>query len=359
MTLYISIGLILFCLALARLTGIIHRRYEIPLALCITVLAWVVSFVRWRTGTDWDTYLAMYQQLTSIRDVQAQVWWGPGYAYLALVMNSLGAGYTALLFCVAVILFWGKFHVMKRTCAAPLVAIFVLYCLDFYDIFFVRESVAAVFLWVFAYYFYRRAYRAATAAALTSIAFHYSAALPIAIVVLLGRFGWKRVFVAVLVVGTCSYALRPILDRLQEITTLTSYIGSGYVEQKASALSTTLRASLKSAYWLVILAASYSLFGNDLEESVDPEWNLFCLRCAAGIMLMTVVLLPFGEIFARFPIYAYGFFAVVLSGYRFRLRRLTVAGAVYLTALVVLFIELISVYRAYPDLYYPIRTILG
>ena len=195
MVLYFSIAFGLFCLALAVLVGIIDKRYEKPLVLCLTLLAYGFSFIRWETGTDWPSYIQMYQSLTSLQAATEQVWWGPGYAYLAVLANSLGADFTVFLFFIATLLFSIKYFLLTRTSSAPLVAVFVLFCTSFYDIYFVRQNLAVIFFWAFAYYFFRKNYALAVGAAVLATIFHYSALAPIAIVVALTHLDWKKITV--------------------------------------------------------------------------------------------------------------------------------------------------------------------
>src|ERR1019366_10748933 len=124
MALYLSIAFVLFCLAFLRLVGAIDRRYENMLALCLTVIGFIFAAIRWETGTDWDTYKAMYENLTTIKSAQQQSWWGPGYAYIAVLLNQWQAGYTGFLTFVAAILFSAKYRALVRTSSAPLIVIF-------------------------------------------------------------------------------------------------------------------------------------------------------------------------------------------------------------------------------------------
>src|SRR5215469_13997103 len=122
MVLYESIAAVLFCLAFLRLTGTIDARHEKPLVLCLTVVAFAAATVRWETGTDWPSYISTFQTLTSIEAARQQSWWGPGYAYTAVLVNSWRGGYTVFLACIGAILFAMKYHLLTRTCSAPLVA---------------------------------------------------------------------------------------------------------------------------------------------------------------------------------------------------------------------------------------------
>jgi hypothetical protein len=362
MTLYLVIGVALFCLAFARLTGGIDRRYETAIALYVTLLAYVFSFIRWETGTDWPMYFESYGEMTSFAAAQVHSsWWGPGYSYLALLLNSLGVSYTVFLFCIATLLFSIKFHLLRVSCAAPLVALFVLFCVSFYDIFFVRQAVAVTFFWAFVYYYHHRRYTLAFSAALLAAAFHYSAALPIGLVMLLSHLKWQRVALLGLpLLGVIYYVATHVDPTVLLVASgLNGYVSGDFTEEKASSLSTTFRAYIKLSYWLFVIAVGYLSFLRRADPESDSDWTAFCLKCASGIVVLTALLVPVSEIFARLPEYAAPLFAVVLANYQFRMARMTVGGFTYLAVLLLLFIQLGFLYSAYPDLYYPIKTILG
>jgi len=362
MGLYLVIAAALFCLAFARLTDAIDRRFEVALTAYLTVLAYVISFIRWETGTDWPMYIEMYGQITSFNAALTQSWWGPGYSLIAWLVNSVGGDYSVFLFCIATLLFALKFHLLRVTCKAPLVAVFVLFCTSFFDIFFVRQSVAGTLFWAFAWYFYQRRYVIALVAGLLAVAFHYSAAIPIAIVMMVGHFSWRRVLFlgvpALLAVYYISTQI-DITNAFSAAARVNDYINSGFTEQKASSLSTTLRSYAKLSFWVFVIGAAYLSFLKNGEPESDTGWSAFCLRCAAGIVACTAVLVPVSEIFARLPEYSSSLFAVVLANYRFRMARMSVGGFAYFAALLLLFVQLGFAYSAYPDLFYPIKTILG
>jgi hypothetical protein len=362
MTLYLAVGFVLFCLAFARLAGVIDRRFEVALTLYLTLLAYVISFIRWETGTDWPMYIEMYGQVTSFSAAQSAAWWGPGYSYIAAVVNLLGGDYSVFLFCIATILFGVKFHLLRVTCKAPLVAVFVLFCTSFFDIFFVRQGVAATLFWAFTWYYYQRRYGRAFITGLLAFAFHYSAALPIAVVMLVGNFSWRRVLLVGVPALLAVYYITTQIDigaAFSAAARVNDYINSGFTEQKDSSLSTTLRSYIKLSFWLFVIAAAYLSFLKHGDPEADEGWSTFCLRSATGIILCTAVLVPVSEIFARLPEYATALFAVVLANYRFRIARMSVGAVAYVASLLLLFVQLIFAYSAYPDLFYPIKTILG
>jgi len=357
MFLYLAIALVLFVLAFARAVGCIDRRYEPELALCLTLAAYVVSFLRWNTGTDWPNYISMFENLRHLDDASAQLWWGPAYSYAAVLVNSIGGSYTAFLALEATILFAVKYHILLKSCAAPLVAIFVLFCVNFYDIYFVRQHIATVFFWAFVYYYYNRRHLLAWSSALVAVAYHYSAAMPIAIVVLTANLEWKRIALVTACVACATFLVlsRLSIGQIESLTTVGSYLGTNWIEVKYTGLSTTLRAYLKMAFWFWVILAGYMWFSKRTEESEYADWSAFCLRSAAGIVLVAAVLVPISEVFARIPEFAAPLFAVVLANYRFQLRSVSVAGAAYLSIAALLFVELVFLYRGFPELYYPIR----
>jgi hypothetical protein len=360
-TLYLLVGAVLFCLALARLTGAIDRRFEVVLTFYLVLLAYVISFIRWETGTDWAMYIQMYDRMTSFSAAQSQTWWGPGYAYTAALVNILGGDYSVFLCCIATLLYAVKFHLLRVTCKAPLVAVFVLFCTSFFDIFFTRQSIASTLFWAFTYYYYQRRHVVAWSAALLAIAFHYSAAIPIAVVMVAGNFSWQRVALLVVPALLGVYYVSTKIDITAAFSAaahVNDYITSGYTEDKGS-LTTTVRSYIKLSFWVFVIAAGYMSFLKNSDPDSEMGWNSFSLRCAAGIVLCTAVLVPISEVFARLPEYSSALFAVVLANYRFRIARMSVASVAYFASLLLLFVQLGFTFNAYPDLFYPLKTILG
>jgi hypothetical protein len=365
MVLYLSIAFILFCLAFLRLVGAIDRRYENMIALCLTAIGFIFAAIRWETGTDWETYRTMYGNLTSIASARQQSWWGPGYAYIAVFLNQWRAGFTVFLTCVAAILFSAKYRALVRTSSAPLIVIFALFCVNFYDVFFVRENVAAIFFWLFAFSYYNKSFATAVLYGLVSVCFHSSAAIPIAVVLALGRPHWKMLAILVVISICAAYLLltRLALPDLLKLAGIAAYVAADYVEPKNTALSTTLRAYLKLAYWFLVAIGCYTLLRqrngtSGSEAEPDDGWTAFCLRCGTGIMIITAFLLPLSEVFSRIPNYALPMFAVVLANYRLNFRKLSAADAAYLALLVLLFVQLVFLYSSFSDYYYPFKTIL-
>jgi hypothetical protein len=359
MILYLCVALLLLLLAAMPLLGAGDVRYQWATASCLTLIAYALSFLRWETGTDWPSYIAMFDGLTNIEAVHEQSWWGPGYSYPAVLVNACGGSYTVLLFCIATVLFSAKFHMLRQTCAAPLIAIYVLFCTSFYDIYFVRQSIAVIFFWAFAYYWFNRKPVYALCAAALTVAFHTSALLPIALILPIGKVRPRTALlcgVPALLFVAFAISRLSITD-LISLPFVKEYVVSSFVEVKETELSTTFRAYLKISFWVFLIAAGYYSFYKRILPSTSKEWNAYCLHCSAVIVAVSAAILPVSEVFARYPAYAAPFLASVLANYRFPAAPLTVGGAAYLTVLLLMFVELGFQYSAYPDLFYPIRTV--
>ncbi len=359
MILYASIGIALFVLAFLRLIGVVNRRFERPLMLCITILAFTVSWIRWKTGTDWATYVAFFHILNSVSAAHSQDWWGPAYAYLAVLVNSIGGGYTEFLFILAAVQYTALYYFLTRGSAAPLVALFILFCGNFYGIYFVRETVAVALFLGFVYYYYQNRYTAAIAAAAASIAFHISAVVPICLVIFVVRFSWKKVFIGLAgAVAGGYYLFRDVtFATLTKLLPALGYFGGGFVEVKQSDLGTTTRAYLKLIFMIIIVLVAGYRFQERARGTVDREWYAFCWRSALAILVVIACFLPFSQIIARFTMYAMPLVAVTMSNYEFRFPRISLDGAIYIGFLLMFFVELEAFYSGYATMYYPVKTI--
>ena len=359
MGLYLAFGTFLFLLAFLRACGALDRRYDSSLALCLTLVAYAASFLRWETGADWDNYIWMFRDLKSIDIARDQDWWEPGYAYLAVFTHYLGGSYSVFLLFVATILFLVKFLLLRTTTTSPLIAIFVLYCTSFYDVFFTRQSVAVIFFWGFAWFYYRKAWTAAALAAGAALMFHTSALVPIALIIGVSSLHWKRlVLLSALFVGLCIVAFQVVgIVRLMELVGYGGY-AEGFVEVKAGGLSTTARAFAKLSFWVGVLGLSIAYVIPHRDRRADEGWLWFCARGASAIIGLSMLLVPVSEIFARIPDYGRPLFAVILSGFAFRFRQVPVGAVAYLFALLLLFIQLAFLFGAYPESYYPFRSIV-
>lgn len=361
MLLFMSLAAGLFVLTALSVTGSLQERYQPAILIVVSILAFMLSFLRWETGTDWASYIAMFGNLTRFNDVTRQIWWGPAYASTAVLVNSVDKGnYTLFLFLIGGFLFSTKIYALLKTCMAPLVALFFLFCTNFYDIFFVRQDVAIVLVWVFSYFYFHRNYKVAAAAAVGAVLFHYSAALAIAVVALLGRPGIKKSFGLMCLMAVLAYVIlsRFSLKDLASLTTLGGYIDSAFIEQKASVVSTTSRAYLKLLFFVLLVIWGYFAFLRRPVRNINRDWIAFCLRVTLGIVLAAAVLLPVSEVFSRIPSYALPFLAVVLSNYTIDWRRFSVRSGFYLAILALLFVELVFLFTSYAADFYPIKTIV-
>jgi hypothetical protein len=236
--------------------------------------------------------------------------------------------------------------------------------MNFFDLFFVRESVAVAFFWLFVFCYFHKRYLVATLACIAAISFHSGSILPISVVLAASHLSWQRMLLAGAAVAILGYlVLRFIsLDQIIKLLPLLEYyLTSDFVEEKSSALSTTVRAYVKLGFWLFFVGLNWKLFVGNRSNSgfEDVEWTGFCLKMGAAIIAASAILLPLSEAIARIPAYAMPLFAVVLSNRNFRFRNISLSDFGYLLCCLMLFVQLGFLYSSYAQLYYPFKTILA
>lgn len=178
--------------SLAALTSVaFNERKEIVVAKSVLLCAmfWVLSFARWRNGTDWGTYIYTYRSLAlhgTLHDAfSGYMAMEPGYLLLNLALGFVGS-YHVFLMCVGAVVVGLKLYriIDLSNCAA--ISCLVYLCTMFGDIFFVRQAIA-ISICFFAYkYLIDNKPKKFIFLVLVASTFHYSA-----IVALVGLFSTR------------------------------------------------------------------------------------------------------------------------------------------------------------------------
>ncbi|MGL6100289.1 MAG: EpsG family protein [Fusobacteriaceae bacterium] len=103
---------------------------------------YILSFMRWEVGTDWESYYNNYELNNSLLDFYSSVHFEKGYQTLNFISKKIYDNYNFLLFIQATIIFSFIYYSLKRTSSNLLVSLFYLYTSHFGNIFFVRQSIA-------------------------------------------------------------------------------------------------------------------------------------------------------------------------------------------------------------------------
>ena len=108
-------------------------------------ILFILSFIRWETGTDWEHYLKMYFW---IRVPWEDFYSGMEYGFLFVenLGKSIFDDYTGVLFIFALIIYGCICYAYPRLCRYPMVALWVSFCVTFASMLFVRQNVAGAIL---------------------------------------------------------------------------------------------------------------------------------------------------------------------------------------------------------------------
>lgn len=105
----------------------------------IAFLFFILSFIRWEVGTDWNMYFNTFyvgsiEKMYSVKEI--------GFRVLNYIVYKIFPSYTLMLFFLAVILFIFKYTTLYKLSYVPLLSLLMAFCLEKGDIFFVRQSIA-------------------------------------------------------------------------------------------------------------------------------------------------------------------------------------------------------------------------
>lgn len=141
MLFYISIFIVLgFTLCLDYVYDIPRVRKGLYLTLVVFFI--LLAGLRWKTGTDWNTYYDFFKRSGTFNTLYYEKTMEAGYRYLNfLIRNTLHTFTWFLLICAVLIISLKAFYIKKYT-SLFFLGLFLYYAYFFADIFFVRQSLA-------------------------------------------------------------------------------------------------------------------------------------------------------------------------------------------------------------------------
>jgi len=147
MLFYYSIFLILLLLAYIEVFSN-NKKYSHKTLFLVIFLFFILSFIRWETGTDWEAY---YQTFTRIETPWKSFYddysnFEPGFMILYHIAKTLSNSYTMMLFIEGFIIYVCLFKSLKRYSIYPLYSLLMFYAMSLAGIFFVRQNIAVCIL---------------------------------------------------------------------------------------------------------------------------------------------------------------------------------------------------------------------
>lgn len=143
------------------------------------LLFFLLSFLRWETGTDWESYYDIFIR----QSLKLEFYREFGFVILNYTVRSFTDNYTVLLFIEALILYLALYKPLRYFSISPFLTLIAFFCLNKGGIFFTRQTIAISLALLSIYYLaLKRKYKFILFFIL-AISFHYSA-----IIVLLSIF---------------------------------------------------------------------------------------------------------------------------------------------------------------------------
>lgn len=321
-----------------------------------------MSFIRWGTGTDWESYYAMYEWIKRpFNDFNYSIEWG--YGFVCHFSKWLVDSYTFSLFLFSTILYYFYYKCLFTLSPFVLLSIFLSFCLGFANIFYVRITIACVIaLYSVKYIRDRKLIKFLITLALASL-FHW------ATVIFIFAYGlWnkhlniKRIMlvflVCVLVGGLLFKSIMGVLGSLDSMI-IFSKIG-GYLEQgkddNSMAYSTSV-VILKGFINRALLVLLFLFFLNKARQTdsyINGLLNLYLFGT-----FIYVLMLPLSITMARLAL-CYDLTQLFLIPYVFKQVHKRNAKILFFVVISVYFFSrFLSTIYAYYDEYVPYKTIFS
>lgn len=155
-----------------------NKRFSHKATMLFLLLFFILSFVRWEVGTDWDTYYRYYNGIKGNLNNVFYLKYNKfeiGYEIINNFAKSISNSYTFTLFLQALIIYYLWAKSLIRMSVYPLLSLFIFFCMSFASIFFVRQNIAMAILVFSVYYINKKQWKTFLSLVLLAFIMHRSA----------------------------------------------------------------------------------------------------------------------------------------------------------------------------------------
>lgn len=170
MTFYYSIFAIICILSLIEILGL-KKKQALSAFFYLSAFLFILSLIRWETGTDWWSYVDFYEHLPEIGE---ESHFEPLYHLVNYIGKHLFDSYTGVLFICASILFLFQSLSIYKLSIFPITTLFILYGASFGNVFFIRQTIATVILFYSIVYIQEKKFIKFIICVFIAMLFHYS-----------------------------------------------------------------------------------------------------------------------------------------------------------------------------------------
>lgn len=222
MAFYFVIFAILFLLSFIEIAGL-KKKDAVKVFLFFSFSFYILSFIRWEVGTDWDSYIFYFDNISYWNQGSEYEW---GFARINEFIKLNFNNYTILLLTLGGILFYFQSKAILEFSPFPIFSLFFLWAIIFGNIMFVRQWVAIAILFYSVIYIQQRCFAKFLIFVFIASLFHRSSFIFI-LAWWIYSLKWK---VSTLVILLCiSIALTVFVAKMME---LLGSLFSGVIEAK-------------------------------------------------------------------------------------------------------------------------------
>jgi hypothetical protein len=306
---YVVAALGLLLLSAMRAWKLVDRNADWLLAVLLSFTAALIGGML-DLGTDVEGYRTYYEDLPHLQELYT--WWDAGFEAMALLFAHAGAPYGAFVFFCILSSHLIKLHVFHHATPNSLLGFFAIFCLNFGEVGFVRQYLAASILLLTFHFLTRRRIAAALFTALLAGLIHKTAF--IATVVMFVVYFGVGSLMPLAALASAAIALTfvlpsGILGSLQNrvAAQVAVYLAEGYVQGLQEGGISLVRNTSK--FLLYIALALWMLRGASKAgaESVQRISGRFVISLSLFGLLLTATLSP---VFSRLSVYVFPFLAL-------------------------------------------------
>lgn len=137
-----------------------NKRYSQHTFLFLVLICYALSFLRWETGTDWNTYYEMYTWIKSPWNNVFSTGMEPGFAFINNLGKFVFNSYTGVLFLFSTIIYACLGRAYTALSRYPITSLLISFCiLSFAHMLYVRQNVAVVILCWSVYYIQKKNFK--------------------------------------------------------------------------------------------------------------------------------------------------------------------------------------------------------
>lgn len=256
-----------------------NAKRKIFIGLCF--FFYLLSFLRWEYGPDWDAYYRMYELYTWDFYEDHEI----GFSYLIVLAKSLIDNYTFVLFVFSSILFYFQTKGIAKMAFFPLTSLFVLTGTYFCNVGYVRQYIAVAITFYAVYFIEKRRFLSFLFFVLFASSIHYAALvfLP-AWWIYYANVSRRKLLIALILSlfmsSLMSYFLQGIGNFLGQGVLMRTerYVEEGYDYSDNATLSpqqTIIKALINRGGIIAIGLYMYNK-ANDYIKNIRNLFNLYC-----------------------------------------------------------------------------------